>query len=288
MHKHLLLPVVAIVVLSHASLAAGIDRSSKSFVRNINVREFKNVDPAGDGFTRLYTVGGAEVYDIDENKVVKNNITALLCLEGNKKNGLKDGSFSQYLIDSADHTKKYKIRELVYNNGKLDGKCKTFAITGLMIGYQNYKDDVLYGISRSFWVDGETITDEIEYLHGVGRYIKRSYYDNGEPCLEAMFENYVMSGPAKKFYSNGTLKEFAMFKNGKFDGPRRLFYPNAQLSTEEVFKEGKHWTIRNNYNREGYRRDGGTLTDGNGTLILYNENGTILEVKHYKNGDEKL
>jgi antitoxin component YwqK of YwqJK toxin-antitoxin module len=53
---------------------------------------------------------------------------------------------------------------------------------------------------------------------------------------------------------------------------------------EEIFKNGLKWTVVANYDSKGNKRDPGTLKEGNGTLILYDDDVTVREVSMYKNG----
>ena len=39
--------------------------------------------------------------------------------------------------------------------------------------------------------------------------------------------------------------------------------------------------------QKGNKRDAGTLKNGNGTVILYDEDGTVMEIMTYKNGVEQ-
>jgi hypothetical protein len=44
------------------------------------------------------------------------------------------------------------------------------------------------------------------------------------------------------------------------------------------------WTVVANYDSKGNKRDPGTLKEGNGTIILYDDDATIREVVIFKNG----
>lgn len=290
MNVYSFLPLIAISFFMQASSAKQLTNSGKSFVTVIDPLEFKNIIPEQDGFIRTYSIEEPDIYFTDEavSKYIKYSNKAVVCTEGTLVKGKKDGLFTVFLIDSADHNKRYKIWEQQFNNNELDGLWKVYSVDGNLVSYIPYKNGELYGISKIFWIDGTTVTEEREYLHGKGRYIKRSFYDNGKLFLVAPYENDSMNGVAKRYYPNGTLKEFAMFKDGQLNGVRRNFYPNAQLWLEEVYKDGKPWTVISNYNETGFKRDAGTLQNGNGTIILYNENGKIRAIKKYKNGVEQL
>ena len=72
-----------------------------------------------------------------------------------------------------------------------------------------------------------------------------------------------------------------------FNGQRKYYYPSGKLWVESVVKDGRPWTVIANYTSEGKKRDPGTLREGNGTMIFYNDDGTVRETTKYKNGEEE-
>jgi antitoxin component YwqK of YwqJK toxin-antitoxin module len=53
---------------------------------------------------------------------------------------------------------------------------------------------------------------------------------------------------------------------------------------EEVYKDGLHWEVIANFAENGARKDAGTLRNGNGATIYYNEDGSVREVATFVNG----
>ena len=76
----------------------------------------------------------------------------------------------------------------------------------------------------------------------------------------------------------------AIFLNGQFNDTLKYYYPNGVLWTEEIFKNGLDWTVLNNFDSTSKTRDAGTLKNGNGTRILYTEEGEVRQVVTYLNG----
>ena len=105
--------------------------------------------------------------------------------------------------------------------------------------------------------------------------------------MEVPYENGKITGVGKKYYESGGLKEVAEFRDAKFHGLRKYYYPNGQLWIEQIYKEGKSWTVVANYTESGQKRDAGTLKNGNGTVIFYNEDGSVRDVLTYVDGEEK-
>ncbi len=283
----------------------------KQFVSIYDTSEFKNAQAPKNGFGRNYILTEPETWDTDDNNTTHvrgGGRTALVCIEGMYKAGKKNGIFSFFLIDSSDHSRRFKIWEQTYVNDKLNGQWKTYNLKGTLIRVQNFKNDSLNGISRNYWIDGQTIIEEQEYFNGRNKFLIRTFYKSGKIETEQSFENGVINGisksyyengiiqeqmtmkndqpngPAKKFYEDGTLKEEVTLVNGKFDKIRKYYHPNGQLWIEQEYLNGLPWTVIANYDEKGNRRNAGSLKDGNGTLILYNEHGTIRETLTYVNG----
>jgi antitoxin component YwqK of YwqJK toxin-antitoxin module len=263
--------------------------TKKHFVSIPDTTEFKVIYPTRDGPVRTYISADPVVWDLDDDSTtfVRGGVNAILCIEGQSKNSKREGVFRFYLIDSTDHSKRYKIWEQTYENDKLNGQWRTYSLRGTLVSFQTFKDDSVNGLTRNFWIDGRTIMDEQEYFNGHNRYIQRDYYKNGKLESETHFENGKGNGTGRKLYENGNPKEEVNLKNGVFDGTRKYYYPNGQLWIEQTYRLGKSWTVIANYTDKGVKRDAGTLHDGNGTIIFYNDDGTVREVVQYVDGDPK-
>jgi|SRR5580693_2521284 antitoxin component YwqK of YwqJK toxin-antitoxin module len=123
---------------------------------------------------------------------------ALLCFEGQLKDNKKEGVFNIYLIDSSDHSKRYRIWEQMYSDGKLNGQWRTYTLRGTLVNFQTFKNDSLNGITRNFWIDGKKIMDETEYFNGHNVYILKPFYDNGKVKTEIPYADGKINGIAKK------------------------------------------------------------------------------------------
>lgn len=235
------------------------------FVRDEDAAELKAVNPAADGFSRTYVMEAVQVYDLDADSstYVMNRQIVLLCEEGQLKDKRREGVFSFYLTDNSDQRKRYKIWEKNFANNKLNGPWRIYTLRGGLVKIQTYKNDSLNGPSRTYWIDGKNIMDERDYVNGRNKYIQRTYYKNGKVESEIPYEN------------------------GRLNGVMKQYYPGGQLSVEQVYKAGKTWEIRANFTAKGLRRKAGTLRNGNGTVIYYNDDGTVREVKTFVNGVAK-
>src|SRR5579871_365233 len=113
-------------LLTGWSNAVGQDSNTglRRFVRNEDTTEFKDVRPVGTGFSRSYEPTVLQIYDLDADSTTytTNRQQALLCSEGQLQNNKKEGLFTGYLIDNADHSRRYKIWEKNFANNKLNGQ----------------------------------------------------------------------------------------------------------------------------------------------------------------------
>ncbi|MDT7827994.1 trypsin-like peptidase domain-containing protein [Pricia sp. S334] len=69
-----------------------------------------------------------------------------------------------------------------------------------------------------------------------------------------------------------------------FNGLYKFYYPNGKLWSERIYKNGIPWRVISNYSPEGESQEKGTLKNGNGTIEIYDESGTLKWSFHYKNG----
>ena len=282
-----LLFIVCFALLSMLAQSQQPSYTPKHFVKVKDTSVFKSVHPA-NRFVRAFVVTEVSIWDLDDdNKTfVRGGETALVCFEGQIKNNKNEGVYSAYLFDSANHSKRYKIYEQTYKNGKLNGQWRTFSLRGTLVNFQTYKDDSLNGLTKNFWIDGKTIMNEQEYFNGRSKHTDREFFNNGKVKSEIPVENDQLNGTGKKYYEDGTLQEVANFKNGVFHGSQKYYYPNGQLWSDLIYKDGKCWEAIANFTEKGVRRDAGTLRNGNGTVIYYNEDGSVREIQKYQNGEE--
>ena len=74
---------------------------------------------------------------------------------------------------------------------------------------------------------------ESYYLEGLphGQQLRR--FENGNPALEAIFDNGVLSGVKSKWWENGNIREEEYWSEGEFFG-RRLWDESGRMIREEL------------------------------------------------------
>ncbi|RYY66493.1 MAG: hypothetical protein EOO12_04080 [Chitinophagaceae bacterium] len=264
-----------------ASVAAGAQKTPPRYTQKHFVRRYDSLAfpalRATDGPMRTYIEMTPDIWDVDDDNsthIRAGSRPALVLVEGNMRNNQREGVFTFSVLDSADHSKRYKIFDQEYVHDRLNGQYRTYNLKGTLVETQTMRNDSLDGIGRSYWIDGTSVMQETEYFGGSMHYVKRELNPDGKPARESE-------------YRAGDLVRVRTFYHEQFNGTRRYFYPNGQLWIEEEYRNGLHWNIVGNWDAQGKRRDGGTLKGGNGTLKLYNEDGSLRETATYVNGKEQ-
>jgi antitoxin component YwqK of YwqJK toxin-antitoxin module len=262
----------------------------KYFVTQNNPNEFVAALPKKNGTMKTYLSAHVSLWDIDDDSTtyIQFATDALLFVEGPVKNGKRNGIFITYLIDSANHNKRYKIYEQTYLSDKLEGQWRVYTLKGRLTSFSTYKADSLHGLERQYWIDGKSIVEEHDYIDGKRKWIKRTYNELDKPEYEITYDNSKTSAITREYYPDGVLKQEVRLKEGFPNGVSKDYYTNGKLKLEQEMKNGQHWTVIASYGPTGVKRDAGTLKDGNGTIINYKEDGSVQSVVSYKDGVEEM
>lgn len=102
---------------------------------------------------------------------------------------------------------------------------------------------------------------------------------NDHESVDIKDEEVFMS---KSFYENGKIKTISHYKNRMYEGMMIFYHQNGKLWSERIYKNGISYTVLSNYNSDGDPVEKGTLKEGNGTLYIYNPNGSLLMIEHYQ------
>jgi antitoxin component YwqK of YwqJK toxin-antitoxin module len=282
----LILILMALLPLYKTSCAQQPRYTKKHFVVNLDTNEFKITMPKTEGTGYTFLKISPPLMDVDDlnSTAVKFSQEVVVKIVGKIQKGKRNGIFETFLIDSFNHNKLYKIWDQEYRNDKLNGQWKIYNLAGTLIHYETYADDKKTGFERSYWIDGKTIMTETEFFTDTTKTIKREYFPSGKIRSEISLLNGIPDGPSKKYYENGNTEDEVVFSNGMLNGVRIYYYPDGKKWIEEEYKNDKHWTLIANYNSKGDKRNGGTLKNGNGTLIFYEDDYTIRETVLFVNG----
>lgn len=159
-----------------------------------------------------------------------------------------------------NYQNKTKTKGKYNNQEKKVGTWTHFYKNGIKKVVQEYKYGEVWRIWECYDLQGnQTMSD------GNGIYLVYNKNDNIE--FEAEFSNGQRNGVAKWYYENGQLSESAIYKKD-----------------ESLDNTGLRWEILSSYNKNGQPREKGTLKNGYGTWINYNNYGRIISVSRFKDG----
>ena len=107
---------------------------------------------------------------------------------------------------------------------------------------------------------------------------------SGKPWELFNFKGGKLDGLATRWYENGQKWVEESWKNGKRDGLLILWSEYAMKQEEANWKDGKLVTITI-WKPNGEKCPITNVVEGNGVLVLYNDDGTIQERVIFKNGE---
>lgn len=142
------------------------------------------------------------------------------------------------------------------------------------------------GAYKTYYPNGQ-IECNCYYSKGKRDSIQVKYHANGQLNFIGFYRNGKQTGEQTDYYINGKIKNISFYKNGKQDGKSTFYFPNGNKWSELVYEKGKLINVLYNYDINGMPKDKGSLKDGNGTLYIYNEEGELTEIEHYKKGKLK-
>lgn len=180
--------------------------------------------------------------------------------------------FLLFCLCSCNVTKEY------YDNGAIDTKGKT--INGKKDGVWTYYHRTGEYRGGGAFVNGKK-TGEWKWFH-----------ENGQIKQVGEFLDDKQTGDWKYFHSNGNRQGAITLSKGNLVGVPKWYFSNGQLQTERQWNdEGKLIEIISCYDGKGKELEKGTLTNGNGSMNLYDIDGNLIDIAQYKNGvyvDPKL
>jgi len=211
--------------------------------------------------------------------------------EGSYYNGKRTGNWKFYVIEDKTF-KKILLQEATYRNGSKEGPLTYLLPDGKKGVTGTYHLDKIDGTFTNYYTGG-AIYSEHDYTVGVLNGPYAFYYEDGKIKSEGNYTNNIKDGTQKLFYHTGQVQEVSNVTMGVEDGLYQYFYTNGQLATEREYKAGLLMSIKANNTSSGATRDKGTLKNGKGTVINYNDQGIVAAIQTYKGGkliseDKKL
>ena len=151
-----------------------------------------------------------------------------------------------------------------------------------------YKQGIMY-VTKQYYESGKMEWTKIDTIINktTGIYFKQ-FYENGNLKQSGFFINdTTCEGVLTGYYKNGKIESLTTYKNGNIDGTYKYYYDNGQLWAKRKYSNGKLLEVISNFDPNGKAREKGSLKNGNGTLIMYDDDGNQMEAKEYLNGKPK-
>ena len=204
--------------------------------------------------------------------------------EGQYLDGKREGLWHCYTI--VDKTFKHlPYKEVTYVNGVEQGPV-TYSYPDGRKGFEGtYVNGELEGGAEMFYENGSVHTSFF-HLRGAIEGEMTGYRSDGQLKFIKHYVNDTLEGSYIRYYPDGQVEEKLTYAAGVIDGPYHYYHQNGQLWVEWLYDKGKPMNVTGSYDAQGARRDPGTLKDGNGTLLQYDDSGKVYLVKTFKDGVE--
>lgn len=250
----------------------------------------KNFQPKGKTDSNNLKQGFWEDYKVEEDFEVVAVDGApklyggvyLIYGEGNYTNNIRTGKWKFFVIEDKSF-KKILQQEASYKDGYRNGSFTYYFPTGTKAIMGTYSIDAVDGECKNFYENGALFALR-NYAMGLANGKQYFYFPNGLMKIENDVTDGKSNGAYKLFYANGRLMESINYKTGIEDGIYQYYYDNGQLWIEKEYNMGQLQNVTAIFAKNGKKRDKGTLSNGNGTVNYYTEEGKIYNTVTYKDG----
>jgi thiol-disulfide isomerase/thioredoxin len=139
-----------------------------------------------------------------------------------------------------------------------------------------------FGTFKYYFQNGN-LQAEINYANGNKHGVEKQYNEKGILTKLITWVNDVREGPHKDIDEEGGSFE-GFYKNNEYDGTWKGFYPNGKPKSENIWENGRLKEIKFYNDPNGNPLDKGTLTNGNGTRKVYNNQGKLIRIDTFEAG----
>ena len=154
---------------------------------------------------------------------------------------------------------------------------------GMIMLYVDSKEEPFTG-----WVKTET-NGSISTLGFISKGQKQgtwmAWHSNGQKLSEIAWENDLMSGSFRTWHENGQVGTIGQTRDGEVDGAWKEYYENGKLDAQSINKMGTLVSIEV-FMADGSYCKNSKVTQGRGTFIDYDTDGSALRSRTFENGIE--
>lgn len=123
-----------------------------------------------------------------------------------------------------------------YNNGRLDGKKRTYYPNSKIKREVEYSNGVMDGKFKIFNMEGVVI-EELNYKQGKKHEECKYFYNDGKPLKSENWDMGVKNGEFKIFFYQGTIQVSENFKKGLKEGWFMEYYPDGVTKRKALYKK---------------------------------------------------
>lgn len=214
------------------------------------------------------------------------------------KNGLyeKKDRFNN-LLEKGTYIEDQKDGAWEEPDYSLNAMCKGDYSAGIRVGFwEFYHRGVTYAFlqieygpegverNRKQFNEQNVLAMEISYNDSDGSKSYKAYYPGGSLYEEGRLINDKQEGVWNQYYEDGALGIVKNFTNGVINGEFKQLYPNGNVKLRLDFLNGRIWNVIEMRDINGNSLDSGSLKNGNGTLISYDDNGNLQQVQNIVDG----
>ncbi len=153
-----------------------------------------------------------------------------------------------------------------YRRGQAEGLVKKFSPKGELKTVYRIKNTLKQGEEVEYYSQQEKEDRTQEYL----------------PKLSISWENNAINGIVKTWYPNGKLQSQREYARNKKNGSAIAWYKDGALMYMEEYEEDK--LLSGQYYKKNQKEAMSTISNGNGTAIIYDEQGILLRKIQYVKG----
>lgn len=172
--------------------------------------------------------------------------------------------------------------EVDFKNGFIDGKYIHGNRQGKLTE-ETYSNGVLNGILLE-WFDNGNKKLSTNYINGKREGEAYKYYENGNVESKAVYKNNI-NIKLMSYYENGSLHcDLNTDQNGLLEGKQTCYFESGQISELWNYCSGIYCGLQQKFYSDGSIYKKGVITNGNGQLVYYNVDQTILKIEKYSKG----
>lgn len=132
--------------------------------------------------------------------------------------------------------------------------------------------------------DSLRLVSDCEYKFGLQHGTTIVYYPEGKKRAEYNFVMDNMEGKQRSFRKSGALLAVYMTHEGDYDGTMTIYHDNGKVWTRRIYVNGLLWNVEMNNDANGNPMNKGTIKNGTGTMLRYDEKGKLIYTYEFLNG----